>query len=60
MVLFKKIRKTSKYDKKFEIWKFLHLTKYAIHSTLITTYEVEESSYSGNIQAIITSDELFR
>ena len=35
-------------------------TKYAIHSTLITTYEVEESSYSGNIQAIITSDELFR
>lgn len=29
-------------------------------STLITTYEVEESSYSGNIQAIITSDELFR
>ena len=35
-------------------------TKYAIHSTLITTYEVEESSYSGNIQTIITSDELFR
>ena len=35
-------------------------TKCAIHSTLITTYEVEESSYSGNIQAIITSDELFR
>ena len=26
MVLFKKIRKTSKFDKKFEIWKFLHLT----------------------------------
>ena len=34
-------------------------TKYAIHSTLITTYEVKDTSYSGNIQAIITSEELF-
>lgn len=26
MVLYKKIRKTSKFDNEFEIWKFLHLT----------------------------------
>lgn len=35
-------------------------TKYAIHSTLVTTYEVEENSYTGNIQAIIASDDLFQ
>lgn len=35
-------------------------TKYAIHSTLVTTYDVGESSYSGNIQAIITGDDLFQ
>jgi len=34
-------------------------TKYAIHSTLITTYEVKETSYYGNIQAVITADKLF-
>ena len=34
-------------------------TKFAIHSTLITTYEVAETSYSGNIQSIITAEELF-
>ena len=34
-------------------------TKYAIHSTLITTYEVVENQYSGNIQSIISGDELF-
>ena len=34
-------------------------TKYAIHSTLITTYEVGENQYSGNIQSIITGEELF-
>ncbi len=34
-------------------------TKYAIHSTLITTYEVKETPYSGNIQAVITADKLF-
>ena len=35
-------------------------TKYAIHSTLITTYEVKENSYSVNIQSVITSEELFQ
>ena len=34
-------------------------TKYAIHSTLITTYEVEENPYTGNIHAIITAEDLF-
>lgn len=34
-------------------------TRHAIHSTLVTTYEVEESSYAGNIQSIITGDDLF-
>ena len=34
-------------------------TKYAIHYTLITTYDVEENAYSKEIQSIISSDELF-
>ncbi len=34
-------------------------TKYAIHSTLITTYGVSESAYSGEIQSIITAEALF-
>lgn len=34
-------------------------TKYAIHSTLVTTYEVVNNSYSGNIQSIITGGDLF-
>lgn len=35
-------------------------TKYAIHPTLITTYEPAENAYTGELQAIITADELFR
>ena len=34
-------------------------TRHAIHSTLVTTYEVGESSYAGNIQSVITGDDLF-
>lgn len=34
-------------------------TKYAIHSTLITTYGVSDSAYTGEIQSIITAEELF-
>ena len=34
-------------------------TKYAIHSTLITTYGTEQNAYAGNIQAVITAEELF-
>ena len=35
-------------------------TKHALHSTLITTYGIEETSYAGNIQSVITAEELFR
>lgn len=35
-------------------------TKFAIHSTLVTTYDVEENSYYGNIQSIVTGEDLFR
>ena len=34
-------------------------TRYAIHSTLVTTYGVEKGAYADNIQAVITSDDLF-
>lgn len=34
-------------------------TKYAIHSTLITTYDVEDNAYSKELQSIINSDDLF-
>ncbi len=34
-------------------------TKYAIHSTLITTYGISENAYSGDIQAVITAEDLF-
>ncbi|MBO4266548.1 MAG: AAA family ATPase [Lachnospiraceae bacterium] len=34
-------------------------TKYAIYPTLITTYGIVENSYSGNIQSVITMDDLF-
>lgn len=48
-------------DQKRKISDFLKKTetKYAIHSTLITTYGVEDNAYSGDIQAIITADDLF-
>ena len=35
-------------------------TRYAIHSTLITTYETVRNQYSGELQAIITAEDLFR
>ena len=34
-------------------------TKYAIYPTLITTYGVVENEYSGELQTIITGEELF-
>ena len=34
-------------------------TKYAVHSTLITTYGVARNAYTGELQAVITSDDLF-
>ena len=35
-------------------------TRYAIHSTLISTYEIEPNQYAGDLQAIITAEDLFR
>lgn len=35
-------------------------TKYSIHSTLITNYEVKETPYSGDIQSVVTGDDLFQ
>ena len=34
-------------------------TKYAVHPTLITTYGLTNNAYSGEIQSVITADELF-
>lgn len=34
-------------------------TRYAIHSTLITTYGLHENSYSGEVQSVITAEDLF-
>lgn len=34
-------------------------TKYSLHPTLITTYDVPSTSYSDELQAILTSDDLF-
>ena len=34
-------------------------TKYAIHPTMITCYGLVDNSYSGNIQSVITMDDLF-
>ena len=35
-------------------------TKYAIYSTLITTYPVSDNPYTDEIQSIITAEELFK
>lgn len=45
-------RKISDFKKKTD-------TKYAVHPILITTYGLEDNSYSGGIQAVITADDLF-
>ena len=34
-------------------------TRYAIYPTMITTYGLVDNSYSGNVQAVITMDDLF-
>lgn len=46
-------------NRKIEDFKKKTGTKYAIHSTLVTTYGVEENSYAGDIQSVITADDLF-
>lgn len=34
-------------------------TRYALHATLITTYPIEKNAYSGELQAVITAEDLF-
>lgn len=45
-------RKISDFIKKTEC-------KYAMHSTLITTYGAGESAYAGELQSIVTAEDLF-
>lgn len=35
-------------------------TKHAIHSTLVTTYGVVENAYAGELQSVITAEDLFQ
>ena len=34
-------------------------TKYTIHTTLVSANEVIDNSYAGNLQSIITAEDLF-
>lgn len=49
-------------DQRRKISDFQKVTKskYAIHPTLVTTYGLEENSYSGDIQAVIDCEDLFK
>lgn len=40
---------------------FMHVTgtKSAVRLTVVTTYGLTQNSYAGNIQSVITADELF-
>jgi len=55
---------TKSYDMKLreKIHDFLTVTKsrYAIHLTIITTYGLKQNMYSGNIQSVVTADDLFQ
>ena len=35
-------------------------TKSAVHLTLVTTYGLVSNSYAGNIQSVITAEDLFQ
>ncbi len=45
---------------KIEVFKTVTESKYAIFPTLITTYGLVDNQYSGNIQSVITLDDLFK
>ena len=44
---------------KIEDFRTVTKTKYAIYPTLVTTYGLVNNSYSGNIQSVVTMDDLF-
>ncbi len=45
--------------RKMEDFRLKSGTRYALHATLITTYPVEKTPYSDDLQAVITADDLF-
>lgn len=46
--------------RKIEDFKKKTGTRYAIHETLVTTYELDENAYNGDLQAVITAEDLFQ
>ena len=46
--------------RKISVFKLKTGTKYAIHSTLITTYGSAKNPYVGELRAVITAEDLFR
>ncbi|MBQ9327307.1 MAG: AAA family ATPase [Solobacterium sp.] len=46
-------------NRKISDFKACTKTRYAIHPLLITTYEVEQNAYAGELQAILTAEDLF-
>jgi len=47
-------------ENKIHDFKLVSGTRYAIHPTLITCYGLVENSYSKEIQAVITMDDLYK
>lgn len=45
--------------RKMEDFRLKTGTKYALHATLITTYPIERTPYSDDLQAVITAEDLF-
>jgi len=41
------------------IFRHFTKTKDALHTTLITTYGLKSNKYSGNIQGVVSMDDLF-
>lgn len=45
---------------KIGAFKTVTKTKFSVHPTLVTTYGLNEGLYSGNIQSVITAEDLFK
>ena len=56
--MLKKIDNESIENKKSDLYEVTH-TKYAIHTVMITPEGLKRNSYSDNIQAVITAEDLF-
>ena len=44
---------------KIVAFKTVSKTRYSVHPVLVTTYGLSEGTYSGLIQAVVTSEDLF-